>query len=1152
MTAVPKPVVADAAERAAALDPQRSFIVQAPAGSGKTELLTQRLLVLLAAVDEPEEAVAMTFTRKAAAEMRHRVFSAVRRALDDTPPQDVHKHRTWTLARAALQRSQSRGWRLEDNPQRLRVLTIDSLCAQIVQQSPLTAGVGGRIQITEYAEPLYREAARATLASLELALEGDGPLAGAVARVLRHFDNRTAVLEQQLVGLLARREQWLPLATHRAREQRPREVLEATLAWVVRDALIKALAAVPETLRAAWLSSAAHASSQLYAGAPELPLHTLRDGRWPSAEPQDLPRWHALLGLVFTQGEARDWRRTVNASQGFPAGKTKAEKAELGPARDAHLQLIAQLAALPGAREALLALYSLPAPHYDDAQWEVLQALLDTLRLAAAHLRVVFAARGEVDFSEVAAQATAALGGDGDEHAGPSELGLRLDYRIRHLLVDEFQDTSSVQWELLLRLTAGWTPGDGRSLFLVGDPMQSIYRFREADVGLFLRAWRDGIGALRPEPLKLRCNFRSQAGVVDWVNQTFSTVLPATADLNRSAVPYSAAVATHVPGAEPAVSVHAAADEDAGAEALRVRDLVVDARHRDPQGTIAILVRSRGHLLDIAPVLRDAGISCRAVDIESLAERPVIADLRALTWALLHPQDRTAWLAVLRAPWCGLTLADLHALCGDLPRHQSLLAALRDPQRHQRLSMDGRQRLEPVLQVVEAALTQQGRRPLRRWIESTWLALGGPACAREASALADAAVFLDCLQALAPGAMLDDFSRLDLALAQLKAAPDPAADDRVSLMTIHKSKGLEFDTVIVPGLGRGTRSDEPPLIAWAQLTDVDGEERLVLAPVHATGDEHDPSFDYVRSLDAEKQRHEDGRLLYVAATRARKRLHLLGSASRDAEGRIGVPPGRSLLARLWPAVAAHFLQLDAGAERAPVQERLPAASADEHLAPALRRRVGWTAPSAVSALPLPASAAGDRSEALRFDWAGETARCVGVVFHRWMQFIAEDGVERWPAARCAEVKEGVAEDLRREGVPEAQLAAATGRVLAGLHNTLDDARGRWLLRGDHGDAFSELALSVIDRGRARRLVVDRSFVDEHGTRWIVDFKTSAHQGGEVATFVRQELERYRPQLLGYMDALARLYQGSGAAEPVRAALYLPLIDDPSLRWIELK
>ncbi|MEQ1439399.1 UvrD-helicase domain-containing protein [Fontimonas sp. SYSU GA230001] len=1144
MSPAPDPVV-DAGERAAALDPARSFIVQAPAGSGKTELLTQRLLVLLGTVDEPEEVVAMTFTRKAAAEMRQRVFTAVRGALDETPPQDAHKATTWSLARAALARSRARGWRLEDNPQRLRVLTIDALCAQIVQQAPLTAGVGGRVQITEQAEPLYREAARATLAMLE----HEGSAARAVARVLRHFDNRTAVLEQQLVDLLGKREQWLVLATREGRSARPREVLERTLQWIVEDALQRATAVVPEALRAAWLESARHASAQRQAEEPDLPLHLLRDGRWPSAVPDDLPRWRALLELVFTQGDPPDWRRTVNAKQGFPAGQTKAEKAQLGPARDAHLQLIDALAGLPGARSALLALHTLPAPRYEDAQWDVLQALLDTLRLAAAQLRVVFAARGEVDFAEVAAQAITALG----DPERPSDLALKLDYRVRHLLIDEFQDTSSVQWELLLRLTAGWMPGDGRSLFLVGDPMQSIYRFREAEVGLFLRAWRDGIGGLSLEPLRLRCNFRSQPGIVEWVNAAFAQVLPPVADPNRGAVPYSPAQAVRAAGTAPAVGVHALVGADARAEALRVRELVLAARARDPQGTIAILVRSRGHLLDIVPVLRDAGIACRAVDIESLAERPVIGDLRALTWALLHPQDRSAWLAVLRAPWCGLTLADLYVLCADLPRQLSLLSALRDPARRQRLSAEGRQRLAPVLDAIEAALAVQGRRPLRRWVESAWLALGGPACAREPSALADAAAYFDCLQQVAPGAMLDDFARLDLALAQLRAAPDPGADGRVSVMTIHKSKGLEFDTVIVPGLARGTRSDGAPLIAWAQLSDVDGQERLVLAPVHATGDERDASYDYVRALDADKQCHEDGRLLYVAATRARQQLHLLAAVGRDAKGKVATPPGRSLLARLWPAVAAQFEAAATTAEVSPGTAQAAAAEmpAADVLAPPLRRRVGWTAPVLQAAVPLAQAAVGDRAAAPQFDWAGETARCVGIVFHRWVQFIAGDGVEHWPPARCDELAAGIEQDLRREGVRAAQLAAACDRVLAALRSTLGDARGRWLLRREHAESYSELALSVSERERVRRLVIDRCFVDEHGVRWIVDFKTSTHEGGDAASFVRQEIERYRPQLEAYVQALAALYRGSASERPLRAALYLPLIEDPALRWAEL-
>ncbi|MGH8444184.1 MAG: UvrD-helicase domain-containing protein, partial [Solimonas sp.] len=535
---------ADAGARARALDPECSFIVQAPAGSGKTELLTQRLLVLLAGVDEPEEVVAITFTRKAAAEMRARVFRAIRDAAVSAEPADGHKAQTWRLARAALLRSQARGWQLEDNPQRLRVMTIDALCMQITQQMPLTSGFGGRVQIADEAEPLYREAARATLASLEQ----ESGYRDALVRVLRHFDNRTALLENQLVSLLGRRDQWLRFATEGGRSAR--EELEAVLTQIVAAALHGVQAAIAPHHRAAWLAGAAHASSQLYEAQPEHGVHALRDGVWPEPVAGQLPRWLALVDLVLTRGGG--WRQKLDARSGFPAGKTAADKKVLGPPREAQQALIAELEQAEGLGELLERLRSLPAAAYDDTQWEVLQALLDVLRLAAAQLRVVFAARGQVDFAEVAAQAVAALGTD----EAPTELALAFDYRIRHLLVDEFQDTSATQYALLTRLTAGWQDGDGCTLFVVGDPMQSIYRFREADVGLYLRARSGGIAQLPLEPLQLQCNFRSRAGVVEWVNAAFAQVLPPREDAGRSAVPYSAATATQPAETHTAVVVH--------------------------------------------------------------------------------------------------------------------------------------------------------------------------------------------------------------------------------------------------------------------------------------------------------------------------------------------------------------------------------------------------------------------------------------------------------------------------------------------------------------------------------------------------------------------------------------------------------------------
>jgi ATP-dependent helicase/nuclease subunit A len=1125
-------VIVDAAERAAALDPAQSFIVQAPAGSGKTELLTQRLLVLLATVDEPEEVVAITFTRKAAAEMRHRVFTAIRSAQADEAPADAHRRQTWQLARRVLAHSQRRGWRLEDTPQRLRIRTIDALCADIVRQSPLGSRLGGTLEIVDNAEPLYRDAAGAVLRALESEL----PQAASIARVLRHFDNRTSRLEQQLVELLRRRDQWLRLVASSRDDGRSRAVLEATLERVIRDALQTADAAIPHELKGAWLQSAAHASTQLYDKHPTLALHALRDGVWPGTQANDLPRWRALIELVFT-GERR-WRATVTATQGFPAGKTKAEKAELGPARDAHLQLLAALAAQAGLQERLGELLDLPAARYSDAQWQVLEALLDTMLLAAAELRLVFAERGAADFTEIAAQAVYALG----DPTAPSELALRLDYRIRHLLVDEFQDTSTTQWQLLERLTAGWSANDSRSLFAVGDPMQSIYRFREADVGLYLRAVHHGIGALPLTPLSLRCNFRSQAGIVDWVNAAFAKVLPSEDDANRSAVKHSHADAVHAATDEPAVQIHALVDADDAAEARCVVDIIGQARAQDVDGRIAILVRNRGHLTTIAAALRDAGIGYRAVDIESLAERSVITDLHALTRALLHPLDRIAWLAVLRAPWCGLTLADLHPLADDLRADRSLLAAMADASRVERLSEDGRIRLAHVRDVVDAALAAQGRVPLRRWIEATWVALSGPACADAPTALADAGAFFDTLQRLAPGAQLEDLSALELALRELKASADPEADERLSVMTVHKSKGLEFDTVIVPGLGRGTRSDDPPPVAWMQLSDDDGAARLLLAPVHATGDERDASYDHLRQREADRQRYEDGRLLYVAATRARRRLHLLGNVRRKDDGSLATPPERSLLARLWPAVSGAF-ELASAATVA----SMTTAAADQALsAPPLRRLRDWPNIERPAGLPLPPPPAAGSGEALRFDWAGETARAVGVLYHRWVQFIAADGIDRWTPERCAAIEPRLQASLRGMGVPAARRTDAAARVRQALANTIADPRGRWLLDQRHPGAASELDLSTLNNGVLQRRIIDRCFVDA-GARWIIDFKTSTHEGADTAGFVRNELARYRAQLLGYC-ALMRDYDPD---HPPRAALYLPLIDEPSLRWIEL-
>jgi ATP-dependent exoDNAse (exonuclease V) beta subunit len=221
-------------------------------------------------------------------------------------------------------------------------------------------------------------------------------------------------------------------------------------------------------------------------------------------------------------------------------------------------------------------------------------------------------------------------------------------------------------------------------------------------------------------------------------------------------------------------------------------------------------------------------------------------DLLSLTLALLHPADRLHWLSLLHGPLCGLTLADLHLLTGaDQEDHAATLPALlAEAERVSRLSADGQARSARLWTVLEAALEHRERAPLRDWVEGAWLALGGPLCLADAAAAEDVEVFFEFLREL------DDKAggrgravtpeRVRDGVEKLFALPDPLADERLQLMTIHKAKGLEFDTVILPGLGRPPRGDSRKLLYWLQTTAEDGSAELFFGPVKSARSDRDP------------------------------------------------------------------------------------------------------------------------------------------------------------------------------------------------------------------------------------------------------------------------------------------------------------------------
>jgi ATP-dependent exoDNAse (exonuclease V) beta subunit len=174
-------------------------------------------------------------------------------------------------------------------------------------------------------------------------------------------------------------------------------------------------------------------------------------------------------------------------------------------------------------------------------------------------------------------------------------------------------------------------------------------------------------------------------------------------------------------------------------------------------------------------------------------------------------------------------------------------------------------------------------------------------------------------------------------------------------------------------------------------------------------------------------------------------------------------------------------------------------------------------------------------EAPEYHWVGLTARAVGTIVHAELQRLA-GGVGETLGRAALKLPADYTAWLGELGVPAAEQAAAVQRVRTALEATLDDPRGRWLLSSVHPQARSEWRLTGWHAGRIVNVIIDRMLVDEQGQRWIVDFKTSAHEGGALDAFITSELQRYRPQLERYAALAEPL--GGGTA---RLALYFPLL-----------
>lgn len=1196
----------DQAERERALNCGRSILVQAPAGSGKTDLLTRRFLSLLSEVNDPAEIVAITFTRAAAAEMRHRILAELEKVEgDNVMAEDGDPFAMSSLARRALERSHALGWQLTDLPAQLRITTIDSFCRELAIQQPLVSGFGSDLVINERPTELYIRAARRTLQQID----GNDPLLStALADLLLWRDNNWQELENQLVEMLRQRDRWMhdfllqrnpDWQSLRARLERPfhRAVTEALTRL---DNLLSSIPGAGE--EAAALARFAHEQS---GGTLYKSLAEISDLPIPIASSEDLEdarlAYLDLARLALTKDSA--FRQRVNAGNGFPANDAPAEKAR------AEI-LIAELSTIDGFGEALGNLRSLPPARYTEEDWRIIQACFILLRHAVGELITVFAEAGTVDFIEIAQIAQRVLiGSDGQ----PSDAAIDIADRIRHLLVDETQDTSRRQHRLLGSVVGAWPDAAGRTLFVVGDPMQSIYFFRDADTELFMRLRDvgldvDGETPLLLDPVRLSANFRTAPDLVDHLNAAFTvcfvqddgsgidfvpavparertSVLNPFLDLHVNFMPQTRSGNAAVPGEiekkqrvadERAIARDA---ETAGIVSVIRKHLkrIEAAKHNGVKYRVAVLGRTRDALAPVASALRDSQISFRAVELEKLRDRPEVLDVLALARALFNPFDRVAWLGVLRAPWCGLSLVDLHTLTSadepDLLRRPmpELLA-----QRLPLLATESRAAVERVLAVAASVPGLRAGLPtpssLGTWLEQVWLALNGVHCV-DAAERANLNLLWRCLDAL-PGGEQDLLSpALDGALDALTALPDPAASDDcgVQLMTIHKSKGLEFEVVIVPELQAGSATTRGKMLSWFErglaTPDESGDiTEFLVAPLQSKGADRGKAKAWVDRAYAERERQEMRRILYVASTRAREELHFFTRAEYRDDGTnlILVEPAKCLLATAWPAfgreIEARFAEWSSArmAGPKPAEGTLQSLAASD-----AGRLIVMPSGTATNVRRLPpqfqapqsehralgvaqSRVTGDRDTVLYTRHEGGTlSRALGSAVHTLLEELGRLRTTlEWDEARSAltKLQPRLAAEIRAIGATRREAESISASALDYALQASNDPTGQWIL-SPHVDAASEMAWAGVVGGRLRSVRVDRIFraggeplTEGHSAWWIVDYKT-AYSDDLGPLNARLELRSlFAPQLEAYAAILRNLH---GRDARIRAALYYP-------------
>lgn len=1071
-------LASDTPIRDEAVSPADSYIVQAPAGSGKTALLVRRYLNLLTVVRQPEEILAITFTDKAAREMKSRVLKEL--ALKDGIAAQVHA------------RSRRLHWDLELNPQRMKIQTIDSFAYSIVQRMPIECQLSLDYQSMEKSDEIYFEAA---VEFFEQVLRR-GSNTEYATDILALFENNIDQAIHTFASMLSHRQNWIKSVQRVLYAKRDGESeaeifaqLETTRNRYVGNVIDTTRRSLPEALIERCKSLCRAVCKNL-----DKPFYDFeRTEDW------------AILASVFLTN-ASSIRKVVNRNQGFPPGSRE---------KQLWSELTSEIEK-ENLAEIFQRIQGIPDGKILRRHREAFNSLCLGLPSLIQKLNVIFQRRECIDFSELSFAAQRAL--ERDEM--PTELALALDYRISHILIDEYQDTSDAQFAFFERIMTTWNPDSGNSFFAVGDPMQSIYRFRNANLGLFQRTFHQDILNLTVQPRKLNSNFRSLPSLVEFNNRVFRRVFgdKENAEYGQVAFAESVPANTQLQEKENEDSVNFVLTLDdpngwreAQQVALQVEKLI---SVYGPEDKIALLVPTRTRLAGYFDALKDKGIQWRGIEILKLEVAPVVRDLYSLVEAFNEDRSRLAWLSIFRSPLCGLALPDLETLSECRTGSEML--------RCDSLSNTGQKLLLRVHKAVRQA-RRESHLTLRSQIERLWFRLGGNQAYEDVDSMINAERFFELLESTTEREIRlhDLWTRVQ---SEYVSESDENAD--LDIMTIHKAKGLEFDHVLLVDISNTTGSNPKELVHWAEF------ENSLLVAVRDQEIE-DPFYEFLRREEKARDANENKRLLYVAMTRAKKTLSIFGHFNTTEKR----PRPGSLLALLEP-----FFDEATEIDTEPEQQNLNITRGN--LLSRIDPSYEWHEPESVYQIEesLKPQLNADVNMPVPPHFRQELV--LGKLVHRELNWLSRTpcGDRIIDAERISNWKQF----LRAEGMEDEEVSSVVEKTQHHLNNVLNHDQGQWIVNPNQKDARSEIAYTAVLDGELTEIVIDRTFVDDADVRWIIDYKTTTMNAEKTHDEVR------RDSLLVHSDQLRRYASVMQLCDPreVKCAVYytdIPLFVEIDLR-----